>query len=124
MIWALVILILSTGATIQLPETIFSPDKIGHLIAYCLLCGLILWANKEEQVASQKATLWTAIGVSLYGIMLEYVQWAFFPDRFFEVWDMIANITGAAIAVFVDMKRQHWQKIVKTLKSKFFNNEY
>jgi len=99
--WAIVIFILSTGASVQLPESIFSADKIGHFAAYFVLTTLLLWAihsNGKWKTNWMFSMLFLA---SAYGTLLEFVQWAFFPNRFFEVWDMIANITGACIATFL-----------------------
>lgn len=99
-IWALIILALSISPGIQLPETGISTDKVGHLAAYGLLNWLVLRALKRTGMLSSKA-IWAAIIlVSAYGVLLEFVQWAFFPYRFFELWDMIANITGAVLSYF------------------------
>jgi VanZ family protein len=97
-IWAIVILVLSTNAGIQLPETILAPDKLGHFFAYGTLTWLIMNGLDRVKVAEWKKFLWSAGLPSVYGILLEFVQWAFFPHRYFEVWDLIANITGAFAA--------------------------
>lgn len=86
---------------IQLPSVVFSPDKIGHLAAYGLLAWLIFRGLKLTGQYHFKKIALTIIGVSFYGITLEIVQWAFFPNRFFEVWDMVANITGACLSLIL-----------------------
>ena len=96
MIWYL-----STGGGIQLPEIAISPDKIGHLVAYAILAWLWFSGFKKIGKWSKKTAWTTTVCVSLYGVFLEIVQWAFFPHRFFEVWDMIANITGALLAFLI-----------------------
>jgi len=93
--WATLILGMSIGPSIQLPETVFSPDKVGHLVAYGVLTWLVFWALKKNGKLSSSTANQTVLAVSIYGIALEFVQWAFFPNRYFEVWDMVANFSGA-----------------------------
>ncbi len=100
-LWALLIFALSVMPGIQMPETIVAPDKLGHLVVYGILNWLILNALRKSERFSEKTILLAFIGVSTYGILLEFVQWAFFPNRFFEVWDMIANIMGALTSIFL-----------------------
>jgi VanZ family protein len=96
-IWAAVIFGMSIGPSIQLPETAISPDKIGHLIAYGILTLLIIKALEKKEKLSSKTGNLTVLTVSIYGIALEIVQWAFFPNRYFEVWDMVANFLGSLL---------------------------
>ncbi|MCB9340836.1 MAG: VanZ family protein [Lewinellaceae bacterium] len=96
-IWAIVILALSTNVGIQMPAVFFSPDKLGHFAAYGLLAMLMLYAQKSLGSISWRHTLLTVFWATLYGIVLEIVQWAFYPNRFFEVGDMFANFGGALI---------------------------
>lgn len=83
----------------QLPESVFAPDKLGHFLAYALLAGLSLWALARNGQLSLRSALWTVALVSCYGVALEYVQLLFFPSRYFEVWDMFANFTGASASL-------------------------
>jgi VanZ family protein len=100
-IWAVVILALSTGNGIQLPDSGISTDKLAHLAAYGLLGWLTLRALHKTGKRNAKNS-WSAIAlVSAYGIALEFVQWAFFPNRFFEAGDMLANSAGAFISLFL-----------------------
>ncbi len=99
--WALIILMLSTRVGIQLPETIVSPDKLGHFLAYGLLNWLVLWALHKNFRFSIRFAILSIIFTTIYGVAMEYIQWAFFPDRFFEYWDMLANFLGATIGYLV-----------------------
>jgi VanZ family protein len=83
---------------VQLPEITQSPDKIGHFFAYGLLTWLYLWALQKERKWSRKSVLLILASVSAYGILLEFLQWGFFPNRYFEVLDMLANVGGAIIS--------------------------
>lgn len=92
---------LSTRVGIQLPETIVSTDKLGHFLAYGLLNWLILWALQKNSRFNLKSAVLSIIFATVYGVCMEYVQWAFFPNRFFEYWDMLANLLGATIGFLV-----------------------
>lgn len=100
-ICAVLIFGLSISPGIQLPEVGISTDKVGHLIAYGVLAWLIFSGLKKEGRLNKKLAYWVVIGVSLYGIFLEFVQWAFFPYRYFELWDMVANITGTCLSFII-----------------------
>lgn len=98
---AIVIFLLSTflGAKVPspMPDTL-APDKLGHFLAYFTLTWLALWAMiRNDQYQEKRA--WLLIGgIALYGISLEIVQFGFFPGRYFEWWDMLANLVGVLIA--------------------------
>jgi VanZ family protein len=99
---AILILWLSVSSIgIQLPESLVSPDKLGHLLAYGLLNMLLNWALMKSGKYSPKSATLAVLSVTIYGVALEFVQWAFFPNRFFEIWDMVANFSGALLAFFV-----------------------
>lgn len=100
---AVVIFILSTKATIQLPESAFSLDKIGHFVAYALLAWLFIRGLRKSERLTNTNLFSVILIVSIYGAALEFVQWFFFPGRFFEVWDMIANITGASFSGIITL---------------------
>ena len=76
-------------------------DKIGHLIAYATLTGALLWGLwKEKKHVNQQMIIWAFVTCTLYGISLEIVQYSFFPNRYFEVLDILANIIGSLAGVF------------------------
>ena len=101
LIWAVILFVLSTGNSVQAPRIItwLEPDKLGHAGAYFIFTGLILygfyrigsWSNKQ---------LWIAVLISsTFGLAMEVIQYTFFPGRYFEVFDIIANIIGALICI-------------------------
>ena len=94
---ATVIYILSTSGSIQLPESINSPDKIGHLIAYSVLSFLIFVGLSKEGSISKFKILFIILLCTLYGVFLEFVQYTFYPNRFFDLWDAAANFIGSVI---------------------------
>jgi len=96
-IWAVVILILSTvGVGVNIPSSwqdVFSWDKLAHAAVYFILCYFL-----HQSFITRKPTLTSNIYAFListsYGILIEIVQYSFFPDRYFELLDILANIVG------------------------------
>lgn len=91
----MVIYILSTTGSIQLPESFFSSDKIGHFVAYGVLSFLILVGCFKEGRVTRPKIVWTILLCTIYGVLLEIIQYTFYPDRLFETGDAIANLIGA-----------------------------
>lgn len=98
------ILVLSIAAGIKLPKVagdLISPDKLAHAAAYVVFCSTLIFGFHRNQIA-----LFRTLGISLaisvgYGILMEILQYSFFPYRYFEVWDIVANIIGSIISVLV-----------------------
>ncbi len=100
LLWAVVITGLSAMPGIQLPEfNLLGADKIAHAVVYAVLTGLLLWCFRRlpRQMSLRRAGL-LAFGLSvLYGVLMEFMQYAFVPGRFYEIDDMIANTIGATL---------------------------
>ncbi len=95
--WAVVIFILSTMPGQQLPKIdwLMTPDKFGHAAVYGVLTVGVYYSLRPY-LKSMKSNRWLAFGIaSFYGIAMEVIQYAFFPNRYFEIWDIVANIIGA-----------------------------
>lgn len=101
-LWALFIFILSVGPGVNLPDTIdISPDKLAHAFVYGVLVWLFLIIFRNRQTLTKNVIWLTIIGCSLYGLSLEVVQKTFFPHRYFELSDAIANAIGAIIGYLI-----------------------
>ena len=103
-IWGLIILYLSSGSSIQLPPSVWdiiAVDKVGHLVFYGILAYLIAlgYYKKQPNQISIKALVVVCLISSIYGICLEFMQYALFPNRYFEILDIIANISGSLIGI-------------------------
>jgi len=105
-LWSLVILFLSTTGGINLPSSwwdYISLDKVGHLVVYGLFTILLIWGftqNRTLPLVKIKRNI--ALGISIiYGIGMEVVQYTFFPGRFFEIPDIIANIIGSILGLYL-----------------------
>lgn len=101
-IWLAVVTALSVMPGVPMPKfNLFSSDKLGHAAAYGVLAWLI-WRGWKRVRTSALTTreLWIIFALSSgYGVLMECVQGAFFPYRFFEFDDMLANAFGAALAM-------------------------
>jgi VanZ family protein len=88
-----------------LPESLkdlFSSDKLGHTIAYGALTLSYYWGfHKSKDSIPQKWIAYIALGTAGYGILMEIVQYTFFPNRYFEVLDILANIMGIIISIVI-----------------------
>ncbi len=98
---AVALFIVSTLPGEQLPQVrlVASPDKYAHFIAYALFTLVLGWSLRGIRSLSGLSRIGIAFLIStLYGACMEYIQYAFFPGRYFEVWDIVANISGALVA--------------------------
>ena len=94
--WALVILFLSTMPNVSLPESIWDLlawDKLAHAGVYGLLTLLLISGFQKQ--GNNFSVFFAVLISSTYGIVLEIVQYSFFPNRYFELLDIIANIIGS-----------------------------
>ena len=77
-------------------------DKVIHAIIYTILSYLITVALRKQRVNYLASK--NAYGISVFvtvtlGFLLEIGQHLITKDRSFELWDIIANITGALIGI-------------------------
>ena len=104
LIWAIIIFLLSTTFGAKVPNPIpklISQDKLGHLLAYFVLSAAFLWGFSRAGWLTRRKAYWIILACASYGILLEFIQFAFFPERYFEWWDMLANLVGAFLAIFI-----------------------
>lgn len=95
-IWALVILYLSAFSGPQIEINLwFAPDKVNHFAAYFMLSVLIVWKNikNRERLSRSLFLIILTVGTS-YGFLMEIMQYLFFPNRYFDHGDVIANLLG------------------------------
>jgi VanZ family protein len=105
--WAVLIFVGSTarikGPAIEVPG--IGLDKIVHFTLYFLLTALLLRALRRSRLSPRSALFYAFFGAVAYGFAMECIQWAFFPRRSFEFWDIVANISGSIAALLVLRKR-------------------
>jgi VanZ family protein len=100
-VWLLVITKLSTMPGLQLPKfDLISMDKLAHAFVYAVFVVLAMWGfsrNSGQRPTFREGFISFAVAAT-YGAFMEWVQGTFFPGRFFEYDDMLANAFGAAVA--------------------------
>jgi VanZ family protein len=99
----LAITFLSLSSNVPMPKVnFFSPDKVAHAGAYAVLTGLLaLGLRKSQGSLSNRKLLLIFCFAAGYGALMEWVQGSFFPNRFFEYYDMLANASGALFAILI-----------------------
>ncbi|MEM1120399.1 MAG: VanZ family protein [Bacteroidota bacterium] len=102
-IWGTLILYLSAGPSVQMPPSwwdFIAIDKVGHLVFYGIFtCLLVFGFHKKNQGIQKNTLLKSLIISSFYGIGMEIMQYSLFPNRYFEVLDIIANISGSLLGL-------------------------
>jgi len=95
LLWALIILFLSAHPQMGIakPWWVLQPDKIAHAGAYALLAFLLHYVFARAY--------WPILIGTLYGILIEFMQQAFFYGRQLDVLDMLANLVGCCLGVWV-----------------------
>lgn len=80
-----------------------SVDKVSHAGAYFVLTvlGGWGWIRFKKINRLQPGGWWIAAVSSLYGVGMEVLQLTFFPYRHFELYDILANIIGSIVGLFV-----------------------
>lgn len=97
--WAAVIFILSATPGKNLPQLdlgdLLEADKIAHVGVYLILTLLIFRGlSRRKRLNPRNITLAILISAG-YGFFLELGQYYFFPGRYFEIFDIVANIIGS-----------------------------
>jgi len=78
-----------------------APDKLAHAIVYGIFSYLAIRAYSADNQVLSKHLILAVLVTSGYGVLMELIQGNFFPQRFFEVPDIIANIIGSLIGVLI-----------------------
>lgn len=110
-LWMLMITGLSVMPAPQLPQTpLLTADKWAHATVYAIFTWLILFGLQRKKGAklSRRQIVVSVVFAALYGILMEFVQYAFVPGRFYEYADMLANTMGALLgfSLFVPVLRR------------------
>ncbi len=105
-IWAIIILFLSASSGIKVPESLSDltgTDKLGHFVIYAIFSILMLFGvfKIRNAMPSNPNAFLIVIVCSIYGVLMELMQFTFFTGRYFEVLDIIANIIGSIGGLFV-----------------------
>jgi VanZ family protein len=102
LIWTFVIALLCLASSGDLPKVGFTyVDKYAHLAFHFVFTGLwFLYFNHKKYMSSNAKTILIVFLLSVfYGIALEILQELFTSTRMADVFDVLANVTGAIVAV-------------------------
>lgn len=108
--WTILIAVLCLVKFTDLPSFgVSGADKYVHFIfhfVFTILWGFYLWAKLNEITISKIGRV--VILSFCYGILIEILQETFTKTRHADIFDLLANGTGALVALcfFVFIKRQ------------------
>ncbi len=101
-ICALLILYLSmVNITTLPPLQVHMMDKVGHIIAYGVLTGLMIFALYKKGQWSRSQTLIVLSSMTFYGFFIEILQKSMTESRIFDILDIVANVMGMLIVFFL-----------------------
>jgi len=82
-------------------------DKWVHLGLFAVM--VVLWCRAITAAENRNNSIFLQITfyVFLYGVVMEFVQKNFIPNRSFDVGDIVSDLIGSAIGLFVVMR---WHK--------------
>jgi len=98
--WVLFILLISATPGKELPTVdIANADKVLHAIVYCILFVFIAYSLRS--LGMTRSLLVAFILASAYGLLIEWMQGAYFEGRHLDYYDALANSTGAALGIVI-----------------------
>ncbi len=127
-IWLAVFWSILTQVLLSLPGSFFPGhglfsipflDKIAHLglfggLVFCW-CLYLFFRKKPATIAP--AIVWTVISLAfIYGIIMEFVQKNFIPNRTFDRGDIVADLAGSLLGYLVTQWFLHWNNRQKLYK--------
>lgn len=99
-IWTIIVTGLSAMPGLPAMDwDLVSADKAGHFIAYAILAWLVCLGFNKNNTITYKNYLTAFIFSAGWGMLMEWMQGTFFPYRFFEWPDEIANAIGAILGI-------------------------
>ncbi len=105
LLWALLILALCLMPGKDLPSiTILEFDKLVHFLIYLLLALLMYygWKKQDSFLSLHHHTVMKILAITfIYGFAVEVIQELFTADRHFDIFDALANSTGAAAGCYL-----------------------
>jgi len=115
-IWLAIAWTTLTQLLLSLPGKLFSGgglfniphlDKIAHLVLFggLVFCWSLFFYYRKRPPALSPALMWLIVLLTVtYGIILEFFQKNFIPNRSFDEGDIVADLAGSLIGYLVT----HW----------------
>jgi VanZ family protein len=111
-VWSITIVGLSMIPRVPVDISMFGADKLLHAVVYAILCALIwraLWFQNRIELLRRYSVPGAFLLTCGYGILNEWLQMQA-PGRSPDVYDAIANGTGALAVVLVLLwRRRTWE---------------
>ncbi len=105
--WATVIYVLSSQTGLDVPPLFPGEDKLLHALVFAILGFLVAGALLPAVHQTRKRHIVMAIGlIAAYG-MLDEVHQHFVPGRMPEVLDVLADISGGILGVWLFTRSLH-----------------
>ncbi len=90
-------------------------DKIVHIGIFAVMVWLFCRAYYQKNSAERNlktSFIYIAIIATVYGLVMEFVQKYFVPNRSFDIYDVAADAAGALIGYFFSV-RMYLKKCLK-----------
>jgi len=100
--WLLIFILTSIPGK-SIPKVLGGVDKIKHFGAYFVLAFLLSFALKMQNrypIVSKYSVLFTFMITLFYGLIDEVHQ-IFIPGRYFDWMDLLADVIGSLIGIFL-----------------------
>jgi len=105
--WSVVIYILSSQPGLGVPPLLFGQDKLLHALVFGILGFLLAGALVPAANQARKRHILMAVGlVATYGVLDEIHQ-HFVPGRMPDVFDVMADIGGGILGVWLFTQSLH-----------------
>ena len=105
-IWFILSLVLLTLPGGDLPKISWMDnlqiDKLIHVFLFFVLVTLFFWGivSSKPGIANKRVLVFIALAALLYGIVMEFVQKYWVPNRSFDEWDIVADGIGSGLPLF------------------------
>lgn len=76
-------------------------DKIAHIVLYAIYTFLIGRYLSKPTKKFVSIAMWSLSIPIFYGILMEVLQYYLSPSRFFDILDIIANISGSIVGLLL-----------------------
>ncbi len=118
-LWAVAILLLST-LSISTPQTevlkIPHLDKVVHFSLYFIWTSILMCELSRTSYKRTKANIvWVIAGVTLYGVLMEFLQLTTNPNRTADVWDALFNTLGSIMSVIAYSNIKSFRQLLNFL---------
>ncbi|HEY4935198.1 MAG TPA: VanZ family protein [Puia sp.] len=108
LLWTIIVFILLALPGNMLPNenhlAIPNLDKYVHIIlfgSFVFLWSFYYGAKQEKNNNFYRRSVYILIIACLYGTAMEYVQKYFIPNRYFDIYDIAADVAGAVAGFLI-----------------------